>query len=138
MSELKEHLFCECDECIREYRGPLSNEMRPYYLKSDADKVIAELKDKAIQYKVLNKEHCRDLNTQERFFAKQIAHHKYKRCLAMAMWCESEAQKCLTQQSALIYFSHTDRFQYLQWYFTHLSRWHRIWLELAEKLKEAK
>lgn len=44
MSELKEHLFCECDELVREYRGQLSNEMRPYYLKSEADKVIAELK----------------------------------------------------------------------------------------------
>ena len=38
MSELKEHLFCEFDECIRENRGPLSNEMRPYYLKDEADK----------------------------------------------------------------------------------------------------
>lgn len=46
MSELKEHLFCECDEFIREYRRQLSNETRPYYLKSEADKVIAELKDK--------------------------------------------------------------------------------------------
>lgn len=46
MSELKEHLFCECDECIREYRGPLSNEMRPYYLKSEADKVIADLESR--------------------------------------------------------------------------------------------
>lgn len=45
MSELKEHLFCECDECIREYRGPLSNEMHPYYLKSEADKVIADLEE---------------------------------------------------------------------------------------------
>lgn len=43
MSELKEHLFCECDEIVYEYRGQLSNEMRPYYLKSEADKVIAEL-----------------------------------------------------------------------------------------------
>lgn len=25
--ELKEHLFCECDEIVREYRGQLSNEM---------------------------------------------------------------------------------------------------------------
>ena len=48
MSELKEHQFCECDEIIREYRGQLSNEMRPYYLKSEADKVIAE-KDKEIR-----------------------------------------------------------------------------------------
>ena len=46
MSELKEHLFCECDEIVREYRGQLSNEMRPYYLKSEADKVIAHQKFK--------------------------------------------------------------------------------------------
>ncbi len=45
MSELKEHLFCECDEFVSEYRGQLSNKMRPYYLKSEADKVIAELKE---------------------------------------------------------------------------------------------
>lgn len=45
MSELKEHQFCESDEFFREYRGPLSNEMRPYYLKSEADKVIADLKE---------------------------------------------------------------------------------------------
>ena len=46
MSELQEHQFCECDEYIREYRGPLSNEMRPYYLKSEADKVISNQKYK--------------------------------------------------------------------------------------------
>lgn len=49
MSELKEHLFCECDEFFpRGYCGPLpSHEARPYYLKSEADKVIAD-KDKEI------------------------------------------------------------------------------------------
>ncbi|MBO7060289.1 MAG: hypothetical protein J6W54_04235 [Fibrobacter sp.] len=44
---MKEYLFCECDEIVREYRGQLSNEMRPYYLKSEADKAIAD-KDKEI------------------------------------------------------------------------------------------
>ena len=44
MSELQEHQFCECDEFVREYRGPLSNEMRPYYLKSEADAEIRRLK----------------------------------------------------------------------------------------------
>ena len=46
MSELKEHQFCESDEFFREYPGPLSNESHLYYLKSEADKVIARHKYK--------------------------------------------------------------------------------------------
>lgn len=47
MSELKEHFFCDNDEVFpRGYLGPLlSTEMRPYYLKSEADKVFAELEE---------------------------------------------------------------------------------------------
>lgn len=101
------------------------------------DKEIARLNDKALQYKVLDKEHCRDLNTQERRFALQIAHHKYKRCFAMARMCEAEANKCLTQQCALICFQETDRFQYLQGQLIHFSRWHRRWMNLAKKFKDS-
>ena len=94
-------------------------------IKDEADAVIKELKDKALQYKVLNEEHCRDLNTQERFFAEQIAHQKYKRCLAMAKWCMTEYlhSKCLD-------FTNTE-----QWYW---RRWHIRWRNLANKFKEAK
>lgn len=48
MAELKEHFFCDNDEVFpRGYLGPLlSTEMRPYYLKSEADKVILELEEK--------------------------------------------------------------------------------------------
>ncbi len=42
MNEIEEHRFCECDEFVHEYRGQLSNEMRPYYLKSVVDAVLAE------------------------------------------------------------------------------------------------
>ena len=47
MDELKEHFFCDNDEVFpRGYSGPLlSTEMRPYYLKSEADKVIANLEE---------------------------------------------------------------------------------------------
>ena len=50
MSELKEHIFSDIDEVFpRGYCGPLpSQEARPYYLKSEADNVIAE-KDKEIE-----------------------------------------------------------------------------------------
>lgn len=89
MGGLKEHQFCESDECIREYRGPLSNEMRPYYLKSEADKLIA--------------------------------HHKYKRCLAMAMLCN---KKWLVHNFAEIPTK-------LGFY----DKWEKRWLELAEKFK---
>lgn len=73
MSELKEHLFCECDECIREYRGPLSNEMHPYYLKSEADKVIAE-KDKEIaELKVENErlKKC-EIRMKQHFYCEEV------------------------------------------------------------------
>lgn len=69
---------------------------------------------------------------------KQLRHSNRNRCLAMARMCESEAQKCLTQQGALIGFSETDRFQYLQGHFMHFSRWHRRWLALAKEPTWAK
>lgn len=96
MSELKAYIAPTAD----------GTGLAEYYIKSEADKVIA--------------------------------YHKYKRCLAMAKWCEAEAQNCLTQQRALICFPNTDRLQYLQVHFLHFSRWHRRWMKLAEKLKEAK
>ena len=47
MSELKVYGFCSISDFLYQGtdRGQLSNEMLPYYLKSEADKVIAE-KDK--------------------------------------------------------------------------------------------
>ncbi len=101
-----------------------------YYLKSEVDALLAEkdaeivkLNDKALQYKVLDKEHCRDLNTQEKFFAEKICHHKYKRCLAMANWCSAELGMLVSTWESKI---------------KHYKKWQRRWLELAEKFKEAK
>lgn len=107
------------------------NEYDEFYLKYEADKVveekdkeIARLNDKALQYKVLDKEHCRDLNTQERRFALQMAHHKYKRCSAMAGRCRLRARL----------FGACGLYEKELW----ALKWHRRWLELAERLKEAK
>ena len=69
------------------------------YLKEKADKVIAE-KDK------------------------ELRHQKFKRCLAMAMWCDSE-----------MFVSDYEKDKPLsQWFI----KWYRRWLELAEKFKERK
>ena len=84
-----------------------------YYLKSEADKVIAELNQKLDDYRytiaVLRKEKsC----------------HKFKRCLAMAKWCATERD---------IYHL-IPRFGKMKFY----TKWRKRWLELAEKFKEAK
>jgi len=97
------------------------------YIRSEADKVIAELEDKALQYKVLDKEHCRDLNTQERFFAKQIAYNKYKRCLAMARWCSERVARI---EKDYAFWRHGK--DYASNFY---KRWEKRWLELAEKFK---
>lgn len=78
------------------------------YLKAEADKVIAD-KDK------------------------QLRHHKYKRCEAMAERCETNVynirRKPLCDMDDHEGWQHDDEF----W-----QRWHKRWLELAEKFKEAK
>ena len=125
MSELTSYYYYE-DRVIT----PATHQYRVYHA-DDADKVIAEkdkeiarLNDKALQYKVLDKEHCRDLNAQERRFALQMAHHKYKRCLAMAKLCN---EKWLVHNFAEI----TTKLGFY-------DKWEKRWLELAEKFKEAK
>lgn len=111
------------------------SEDMPYavYLKREADKVIAE-KDKEIQrlenlcesYRI----DCDNLAIREANACKeierdnkQIRHQKYKRCLAMAEWCDAEAD-----------VSDADGdYEDMRWY----QKWHQKWLELAEKFKES-
>ena len=115
MSELKEHAFQECDEIFREYHGILSNEVRRYYLKSEADKVIAE-KDKKIDLYKRGWEESDRIN--EHLYA-QLRHSNYKRCLAMAQWCMDA--ECKTEKDA-----------------DFLVRWDHRWLALAEEPTWAK
>ena len=105
------------------------------YLKSEADKVIAELKAQKAQaendcayWKTMSRK-CADDNE---VMAKQRAkafkrehHHKYKRCLAMAKWCESE------NYTSCWYHENSERCEWTE-------KWHKRWLELAKKFKEAK
>lgn len=115
MTELKEHNFCECDEIVREYRGQLSNEMRPYYLKSEADKVIAELKEHNENYRFDNKNMLHKIMNQDA----ELRHSDHKRCLAMAQWCMDA--ECKTEKDA-----------------DFLVRWEHRWLALAEEPTWAK
>ena len=138
MSELEEHLFCECDECIRVYRGPLSNEMRPYYLKSEADKVIEEKDDIIDELK----EHIDELQkatdsawSKVNAIYDELRHQKYKRCLAMVKWCKAEAE--INHNSAYEASEYLpSREDYFRRRAEHYERWQKRWLELAEQFKD--
>ena len=114
MSELKTYIAYEADDFPDETE---------FYLKSEADKYIEELK------------HQRDgafglansgltLDDLSQLARKEIAHHKYKRCLAMA-------KTCIWMMTFNSKYG-TDK----KWHL--FKKWHKRWLELAEKFKEAK
>jgi len=105
----------------------------PYavYLKREADKVIAEknaeiaeLKNKINESQtelelwsdgsIISEAHQKELDGKQ--------HSDYKRCLAMAKWCDAEFY--MLRRSAL-----KDAF----W-----LRWNERWLAIAEQFKEAK
>ena len=103
------------------------NEYDEFYLKSEADKVIAELEDKlrAANEQIENlinsassimlfQDRVNDNNCDE------LRHQKYKRCLAMAKWCCDRWADIATQYAKSV------------WY----RKWEKRWLELAEKFKE--
>lgn len=99
MSELEDRWFwaypTESVDC-----DGITGSANEVYSKSDVDKVIAE-KDK------------------------QLRHHKYKRCLAMARWFK------IMSILAADYRVPREKWNFYE-------KWHNRWLELSEKFKEAK
>lgn len=119
-------------------------------IKSEADKVIAELeeshkmeveqllmeiaelKDKLQNVSATLKETREWLVESQKLHkrcsdnaVKVIRHQKYKRCLAMANWCASEA------------YIHEHGSDYDEDLVAWFGKWHKRWLELANKFKEA-
>ena len=89
-----------------------------YYLKSEADKLIAELNMRICE----GDEDFEIANNQIKRLIKLVRHQKYKRCLAMAEWCDTE-----------VGIADTDGdYEDMQWY----QKWYKRWLKLAEKFKE--
>ena len=64
---------------------------------------------------------------------KQLHHQKYKRCLAMARWCESKVYHI--RRTPLCDMSEHEYWQYENDFW---QRWQKRWLEIAEQFKEAK
>lgn len=98
------------------------------YLKSEADKVIAEKDTKIIQLEAL----IENYNRISGEIIDNANHQKYRRCLAMARWCEVELEKL--DYKAAIDYTNKDVWRIATSYFT---IWRRRWLKLAEIFKEA-
>lgn len=127
------------------------NEYAEFYLKYEADKVIADLEeshkmeveqllmeiaelkaqkaqaeDDCAYWKMSEGNAVNAMHETEEacmLLTKSERHQKYKRCLAMAMWCSAEI-------GTLAFFC-GPRINYYK-------RWQKRWLELAEQFKETK
>ena len=88
-----------------------------YYLKSEADKVIADLEKKLDLYKRGFKE---DDKINAYLYA-ELRHQKYERCIDKANYWVAISYHCVDDK-------HRQR----------AERHHRKWLEIAKQFKEAK
>lgn len=141
MSELKEHLFVPYSEL--QEGDELTDAItiaKSYYLKSEVDAVIAE-KDKEIA----ELKHQRDgafgltnsgltLDDLNQMARKEIDRQKYKRCLLRSVIAEMNA----THFKDLFYGAGSEALAdaYNEQITIHY-KWNKLWLELAEKFKEA-
>lgn len=106
-------------------------------LKADVDKVIAELEGKLHNVSGLIKETMEWLIESQKLHkrcvnnaVKIIRHHKYKRCMAAAKWCEIGAQ---FQHNIVMQFDNPFYIKRAEW----LEKWRNRWLKMAEQFKEA-
>lgn len=130
------------------------------YEESEADKVIAELKDKCQMHdffwegcgfakrgfkntiavseaydfmeaeNVRLKEAIAVYQRNEKLDIWEIRHSKYKRCLAMAKWCENAILGWMGSKES---FSSHQRYVKVMLF----TKWQNRWLKIAEQFKEA-
>ena len=91
-----------------------------YYIKSEADKLIAELNMRICE----GDEDFKIANNQINRLLKIVRHQKYKRCRAMMMWCASRA----------VMLSHYGNENDSDWFW----KWKDKWKKLDEQFKEDK
>ena len=142
MSELKViHAF----DVYEEYTKTGDDEAAQVYLKSEADKVIAE-KDKEIQrlenlcesYRIdCDNLAIREANAYKEIERdnKQLRHQKYKRCLAMAKWCR-ESLRLMRTYEVTEDFWNLEPGQDAEYFCKKgdfYSKWRKCWLALAEE-----
>lgn len=107
---------------LKAYIGPhpTDHTLTEYYLKSKVNKLISELEERIAD----GDKDFEMANNQNERLLKIVRHHKYKRCLAMAGRCRLRGRL----------FGACGLYEKELW----ALKWHNRWLELAERLKEAK
>ncbi len=98
------------------HTGELTEEYE-CYLRSDVDKVVHEIADKVNQYKTLYNEKCRDINTQERLFAEQIAQLRKENEDLKNELSDAKRDSCRFEKAmyrALFNWAHARSFIYLK------------------------
>lgn len=114
---------------LKAYIGPAPDEkgLADYYLKSEVDNVFRRLKARLARKGISNQQLEVDKN-----------HNWRKYCTAMAELRHSNRKRCLTMAGKYRlharWFGDNSFYKKEQW----ALKWHKRWLELAEKFKEAK
>ena len=126
---------------LKARQGIINGQQFELYFKAEADKVIAELEDKLKVQTSIAEEGWKEFRTYHTSYAeavkelyeknKELRHQKYKRCLAMARWCETQFA---------YYIASCDRYdsKYVNKKAGHFYRWKYRWMEIAEHYKESK
>ena len=130
MSELKAYIAPTAD----------GTGLADYYLKSEADKVIAE-KDKEIaELQEQVHDYGLGLYVMQARAEKEARHDKYKRCLAMAKWCDVKATiyRMLINEETSKINSRPYFFRLYKIKKEMFERRSKTFTQLAEKFKEAK
>lgn len=132
MSELKARHVVDVYDNYSEY--PCEESFR-VYLKSEVDKVIAELKHDVENW-MGSYEASRRVNARSE---SKLRHSNYKRCLAMANWCCDAYDKWMMRKAKAIVLGKDGVKEYYQakrklFLF---MRWQTRWLKIAEQFKEA-
>ena len=151
MSELKDYDIMDI-EAMDDERLEKSESGRiqvtRVYIKSEVDKVIDELKAKLkVQtsnaeeaWKLKDSYHTDYSEAVEELFKKnkQLRHNKYKRCLSMADFCESQHHYYNTLGNGfwLVRGDKEKRDEYRKKASDFWWKYHKRWLELADKFKE--
>ena len=110
--------------------GDFTSTVELFYLKSEADKVIAELKNEVETQKRLRDMALASVPNALKVM-KIIQHQKYKRCLAMAEMCDARHDEEDTKVNG-----HGASWEYQSKEMKYWERWHKRWLAIAEKFKE--
>ena len=116
--------------------GPFSVEPADVYIKSDVDKLIAELNMRICE----GDEDFEIANNQINRLLKIVRHQKYKRCLVMAEQCKESLRLMRVYEVNDDYWNlepgHDAEYFCKKCDF--YSKWRKRWLKLAEQFKEAK